>query len=259
MTVITLTSDFGLSDSYVGVMKGVISGIAPTARLVDLTHEIAPQNIPQAAYILAHSAPYFPPGTVHLAIVDPGVGSARRGLLVTTGRATYVGPDNGIFTHALLEREAQAWELDQPRFWLPRVSRTFHGRDIFAPVAAHSASGILPEELGHPIDDPVRLEQAAPARHADGHLSGVIVYVDRYGNLVSNVPAAWIEGGRWRCDLQGAGRSVPLVDTYAQVEVGAVLGLLSSGDTIEIAVRNGNAAHQLGVGVGTEIEVRPTK
>ena len=133
MAVISLTTDFGLADGFVGIMKGVILCIAPHVCFVDLTHEVAPQDVRQAAYVLARAAPYFPAQTIHLAVVDPGVGSARRPLLVTTERAAYVGPDNGIFTHALAEPGAQAWELDQPRFWLPQVSRTFHGRDIFAP------------------------------------------------------------------------------------------------------------------------------
>lgn len=153
MRLITLTTDFGLADGYVGTVKGVILGIAPDVRLVDLSHTVAPQNIRQAAHILAGAAPFFPAGAVHLAVVDPGVGSSRRPILVSLPGACFVGPDNGLFTFALEQAGAQVWMLDRPRFWLPAVSRTFHGRDIFAPVAAHLASGISPAELATPIED----------------------------------------------------------------------------------------------------------
>jgi len=257
MTVISLTTDFGLADGFVGIMKGVILGIAPHVRFVDLTHEIAPQDVRQAAYVLARATPYFPEATIHLVVVDPGVGSARHPLLVTTERAAYIGPDNGIFSHALAEPRAQAWELDQPRFWLPRVSRTFHGRDIFAPAAAHLANGIPPEQLGREIVDPVRLALAAPRRHSAGSLSGEIVTIDRFGNLISNIPAAWVATGAWRCRI--GGHNAPLLSTYASASSGALVGLVGSDGVVEIAVRNGNAAQQLGVGIGTPIELWTTE
>jgi S-adenosyl-L-methionine hydrolase (adenosine-forming) len=257
MTVISLTTDFGMADGFVGIMKGVILRIAPHVRFVDLTHDIAAQNVPQAVYVLARAAPYFPTGTIHLAVVDPGVGSARRPLLVTTERAVYIGPDNGIFTRVLTEPGAQAWELDQPRSWLPQVSRTFHGRDIFAPVAAHLANGIPPDKLGHPIVDTVRLALIEPHRHSDGSLSGEIVSIDRFGNLISNIPAAWVASGGWRCRI--AGRDAPLLSTYAEAVTGALVGLIGSDGTVEIAVRNGNAAQQLCVGIGTPVELWTTQ
>lgn len=255
MTIISLTSDFGTSDNYVGVMKGVILGLAPQAHLVDLTHAIEPQNVRQAAFVLAGAAPYFPAGAIHLAVVDPGVGSARRALLVTTARACYVGPDNGIFTPALAEPTAQAWLLDRPEFWLTRVSRTFHGRDIFAPVAAHLANGVAPHPLGQPITDPVRLGWPRPTRNAAGDVQGQVIYADHFGNLISNIPASWVATGSWRCQI--AGQDAPLVATYAGVADGALAGLISSGDTVEIAIRNGNAARQLGVGVEANITILP--
>ncbi|MCX7669480.1 MAG: SAM-dependent chlorinase/fluorinase [Anaerolineae bacterium] len=254
-TIITLTSDFGLRDGYVGTMKGVILSMAPHARLVDLTHEIEPQNIRQAIFVLAHAAPYFPPATIHVAVVDPGVGTARRPLLVTTPRARYIGPDNGIFTAALDEEGAQAWALDQPAYWLPRLSRTFHGRDLFAPVAAHLANGVPPERLGRPVDDPVRLAWPQPLRHADGHLTGEVIYVDRFGNLISNIPAAWLAGRRWQCEI--AGHVAPVVATYGEGAVAALIGLVGSSDTVEVAVRNGNAAQRLGVGTGETVVLWP--
>ncbi|MGC8779335.1 MAG: SAM hydrolase/SAM-dependent halogenase family protein, partial [Anaerolineae bacterium] len=233
-TIITLTTDFGLRDGYVGAMKGVILSLAPHVRIVDLTHEIEPQNIRQATFVLAQAAPYFPAETIHVAVVDPGVGTARRPLLVTTPRARYVGPDNGIFTAALGEEGARAWVLDRPAYWLPRPSRTFHGRDLFAPIAAHLANGVPPEQLGRPIDDPVRLAWPQPARHADGHLSGAIIHVDRFGNLISNIPAAWLEGRRWQCRI--AGHMAPVVATYGEGAVGALIGLIGSSEMLEMAV-----------------------
>jgi S-adenosylmethionine hydrolase len=256
MTIITLTTDFGLNDGFVGIMQGVILGIAPHARLVDLSHNIAPQNVRQASQILTRAAPYFPAGTIHLAVVDPGVGSHRRSLLVTTERARYVGPDNGIFSHALAQADAQAWMLDQPRYWLPQISRTFHGRDIFAPVAAHLAAGVAPAQLGRRIHDPVCFALPEPCRRPDGHICGEIVYVDHFGNLISNVPAGWVAQGGWTCRI--AGRNAPLAYTYAEVADAALVGLISSGGAVELAVRNGNASRTLNVGIGEKLELWPT-
>jgi len=256
MTIITLTTDFGLADGYVGIMKGVILGIAPAVCLVDLSHEIAAQDVRQAACVLARAVPYFPAGTIHLAVVDPGVGSQRRPLLVRAGQAFYVGPDNGLFTLALAEPVAQAFELDRPAFWRPAVSRTFHGRDIFAPVAAYLATGVPPERLGRPIADPVLLELPRPTRHPDGHIAGQVVYVDRFGNLVSDVPAAWVAGGRWRCEIAGR-QIVGLSGTYAEAAPGALVALIGSEDTVEIAVRDGSAAARLGVREGEPVLLWP--
>jgi S-adenosylmethionine hydrolase len=252
MTIITLTTDFGLNDGYVGTLKGVILGIAPDVQLVDLSHEIAPQDIRAAAFVLSRAAPFFPDGTVHLAVIDPDVGSHRRPLAVTTQRASYVGPDNGLFTSALAETGAQAWELDRPAFWLSDVSRTFHGRDIFAPVAAHLASGVPIQRLGSPIPDPVRLEMASPARHGDGYITGQVIYVDRFGNLITDIPGEWVVGDGWHCEI--AGRQIERVTmSYAAAAQGGLLALVSSAGTVEIAVRDGNAASLLGVSVGAPV------
>lgn len=256
MTIIALTSDFGLTDGYVGIMKGVILGIAPQATLVDLSHDIAPQDVRQASQVLARAAPYFPAGTIHLAVVDPGVGSRRRPLLVITERARYVGPDNGIFSHVLGQGDAQAWALDQPRYWLSQISQTFHGRDIFAPVAAHLAAGVEPERLGRRIHDPICFALPEPCRHPDGHISGEIIYVDHFGNLISNVPADWVARGGWTCRI--AGRNAPLAHTYAEVADAAPAGLISSSGAVELAVRNGNASRTFNVGIGETLELWPT-
>jgi len=256
MSIITLTTDFGTADGYVGAIKGVILGIAPDVRLVDLSHEIAAQDVRGAEYVLGRAAAFFPAGTVHLAVVDPGVGSRRRPLLITTPRASYVGPDNGLFTFALAEADAVTFELDRPEFWLPNISRTFHGRDIFAPVAAHVARGIAPDALGSPISDPVRLPLVAPLRRTDGHVTGHIVRVDRFGNLITDIPGGWVGEGRWCFEIAGR-RINQFGTTYGDAAVGELLILVSSAGTLEIAARDGNAAALLGVGVGDAAILRP--
>jgi|WetSurMetagenome_2_1015567.scaffolds.fasta_scaffold14948_2 S-adenosyl-L-methionine hydrolase (adenosine-forming) len=256
MTIITLTTDFGSADGYVGAMKGVILCIAPDVRLVDVSHEIAAQDVRGAGYVLGRAAAFFPRGTVHLAVVDPGVGSRRRPLLITTPQAIYVGPDNGLFTFALEEAGAAVFELDRPEFWLPNISRTFHGRDIFAPRAAHVARGVAPRALGSPICDPVRLPAVAPQRRADGHVAGHVIHVDRFGNLITDIPGGWVGEGRWRVEIAGR-RISQFGATYADARAGALLILVSSAGTLEIAARDGNAAAQLGVGVGEAVILRP--
>jgi len=254
MTIITLTTDFGLSDGYVGIMKGVILGIAADVQLVDLSHQIAPQDVRQGSFVLGNAVPYFPKGTVHLAVVDPGVGSSRRPLLVTTPEASFVGPDNGLFTFALTRSEARAWVLDRPRYWLPAISRTFHGRDIFAPVAAHLARGVPPEELGSPVSDAIRLEPLLPQRQGNRHILGHVMHIDRFGNLITNVPAAWLVDGDWACEI--AGHRIPHIsETYSAAQAGELLALISSSGMLEVAVRNGSAARLLGVGAGQTVHL----
>ena len=262
MSLITLTTDFGLADAYVGIMKGVILGIAPGVTLVDLTHEIGPQDVRHAAYAVSQAAPYFPPGTVHLVVVDPGVGSKRRALVVDSGGARYVAPDNGVLSYPLMQTGAQAYELTESQYWLPDVSRTFHGRDVFAPVAAHLARGTPPEKMGHRIFDAVRLPLDAPVRHPDGHISGQVVYADRFGNLITDIPADWVgpesESGSWHCEVDGQ-RIARLSTAYSEVLQGELLALISSAGTLEIAVREGSAAQLLGIGTGAPVRVYPTQ
>jgi len=256
MTIITLTTDFGMTDSYVGVMKGVVLGIVPDVHLVDLTHEIAAQDVRGAEYVLSRAVPFFPDGAVHLAVVDPGVGSHRRPLLITTSRACYVGPDNGLFTFAIVDPSAEVFELDRAEFWLPSVSRTFHGRDIFAPVAAHVARGVSRYDLGRPISDPVRLPRVMPQRHNDGHITGHVVHVDRFGNLITDVPGGWMAGGRWHVEVGGQQIS-QFGTTYGDAVLDTLAVLVSSADTVEIAVHGGNAAARLGVTAGESVILWP--
>jgi S-adenosylmethionine hydrolase len=187
MTILTLLTDFGTEDEYVGVMKGIILSIAPDVRLVDLSHQVPPQDIRRAAFLLMNAVPYFPPDTVHLAVVDPGVGTARRPVAVRTPAGTFVGPDNGLFSW-VLERvpEWTAVEIREPAYQLPLASSTFQGRDIFAPVAAHLAAGVPLEKLGPRVEDPVWLP---PPRLeiSDFVAEGEVLYADRFGNLVTSI------------------------------------------------------------------------
>jgi hypothetical protein len=257
MAIITLTTDFGLADGYVGIMKGVILRIAPEARLVDLSHEVPAQDIRRASAVLARAIPYFPDGTVHLAVVDPGVGGSRRALIVAALGSFFVGPDNGLFSEPLADTNARIYAADRPEFWLPAPSHTFHGRDIFAPLAAHLALGRQPEELGTPAGAPVRLPPApAPRRLPDGSLGGQVVHVDRFGNLITDVPGAWLAGRGWSCRI--AGQSIDRLSiSYSEAERGALLALVSSAGTLEIAVREGSAAASLGVGTGEPVLLLP--
>lgn len=257
MTLITLTTDFGVGDSYVAVMKGVILAIAPTARIVDITHQIAPQNVHEAAYVLSSAVPYFPPDTVHVVVVDPGVGSSRRPIAIQIGSARFVGPDNGVFTHLLAAAgPAVVVHLQNRAYWRPAVSHTFHGRDIFAPVAAHLAAGVPLDALGPSIDDPVLLDLAQPVQVADGKLRGQIVHVDRFGNLISSIPASWLAGKDWT--IRVAGHTLDGMQlSYAAVAPGQLVALVSSDDTLEIAVRDGSGAARLSVVVGEPVEAWP--
>lgn len=258
MPIITLTTDFGLADGYVAAMKGVILSIAPQATLIDITHQIAPQNVREAAYVLHTALPYFPPATVHVAVVDPGVGSVRRPMAARAGGSFLVGPDNGVFTYELqpANQPPVCIHLDKPDYWLAQISRTFHGRDIFSPVAAHLANGLSLEALGTPLDDPVRFDVQPPRREPDGSLRGQVIHVDRFGNLVSNLPGGWLASRVWTVHIAGRQIIGPSL-AYAEVAPGQLLTLVSSDATLEVAVRDGSAAERLGVAAGEPIEVTP--
>jgi S-adenosylmethionine hydrolase len=255
--LITLTTDFGRSDSYAGTMKGVILGICPEATLVDLSHEIPPQAVRQAAYLLSTAAPYFPPGTVHLAVVDPGVGSARRPIAVQTERATYVAPDNGLLSLALAASPARlAIHLTEPRYCLPQISTTFHGRDIFAPAAAHLACGVDPCQMGDTIRlaELVQLPALEPVQQQDGSWRGEVLHIDHFGNLVTSFRGSEVPA---QCSVGVAGELVTgLKRTFCEVEPGELVAYPGSGGFVEIAEREGSAAARLGIGVGAPVWVR---
>jgi hypothetical protein len=259
MKFITLTTDFGPGDGYVGAVKGVILSLAPNVTLVDISHDVPRQNVRHGMRVLARSVPYFPKATIHVAVVDPGVGSARRGIVLQTELAVFVGPDNGLFTPFLHERIACV-ALTNPATHRHPVSATFHGRDIFAPVAAYLARGTPLEELGPPVDDPISLPEPKPQHLPNGRLRAEVVNVDSFGNLITNVSAV-----EWRLmDQDGirvvaGGLSIAVRRTYADVAPGAVLALVGSDGYLEIAVREGNAATHLGLGVGSVVEVQGFK
>ena len=257
MAVVTLTTDFGLRDPYVAAMKGVILRLAPDSRLVDITHDVDSHDVVGAALVLEAAVPFFPAGSIHLAVVDPGVGTARRGLVVQSADATFVGPDNGLFTPILARGAWRAVELAAADQRLPRVSRTFHGRDVFAPAAAHLARGVPLERFGPEVDDPVRL--AWPEVHTvGGAIAGAVLHVDRFGNLITSIAADAVEGLGTEASIHIGGRRLPLVGTYADLPRGAAGALIGSSQRLEVAVREGSAAAILKARRGTPVAVSPT-
>jgi S-adenosylmethionine hydrolase len=257
--LITLTTDFGAQDAFVGTMKGVIWSICPGARIADLSHGVPPQDIRAGAQVLGRAAPYFPAGTVHVAVVDPGVGTARRPIALRLGSQYCVGPDNGIFTPLLLDSverggTAEFVALDNPAFWLPNVSHTFHGRDIFAPVGAHLANGVSLAELGTHISDLVWLPMPRPQRNGQGWVAHVTM-IDRFGNLTLDLRAYQLPpDSRVLFRINGA-EIQGMVDSYGQRSPGEVIALVDSADFVEIATVNGSAADDLKASVGDVVEV----
>ena len=243
--ILTLLSDFGLSDVYVGVMKGAIAQINPTLTIVDLTHQIPPQNIMAARFCLMNAYPYFPEGTVHVAVVDPGVGSSRRAIAVEFAGGFLVGPDNGLFSGVLSQSEAIiAVELTNTYYWrTSEPSATFHGRDIFAPIGAHLASGVALDKMGEEIDVATLVELAIPecTVTASG-IVGCIQYIDSFGNLITNIPGADVQGKTW--SIFASGVTIPGYQSYSDSEQGA-LALIGSHGWIEIAINCGNAQTDL--------------
>lgn len=262
--LITLLSDFGLKDVYVGVMKGVIAQINSRLTVIDLTHEIPPQNLAAARFNLMNAYPYFPIGTVHVAVVDPGVGSHRRGIALQIDAGFLVGPDNGLFSGVLHQtRVLAAVELTNPEYWrIPIPSTTFHGRDIFAPVGAHLASGVLLEQLGESIDPKTLVQLVIPDRTptASG-IAGCIQYIDRFGNLVTNIPGTEVQGKTWSVVVGDSPtqmlhhRTIPSSQTYSDRPLGEVVALIGSHGWVEIAVNGGNAQQILQMDWAAPVEV----
>jgi S-adenosyl-L-methionine hydrolase (adenosine-forming) len=255
--IITLLSDFGLQDTYVASLKGVILGICPAANLVDVTHLVPPQDVRAGAFLLANIYRDFPPGTVHLAIVDPGVGTDRRGLILKAAPYWFVGPDNGLFSWICTRETAwAAWSLDNSRYWRRPVSSTFHGRDLFAPVAAHLATGIPPDAFGSPWA-PQLASWSAVQHHAKA-LRGEILYIDRFGNVITNLDQAAVNEAAPAEYLivRVAGRSLQgLSTTYGTKPPGNLLALIGSHGFLEIAVNQGSASALLGCRVGEAVLV----
>lgn len=256
--VVTLTTDFGLTDPFVGIMKGVILGIAPTARIVDVTHGVPAQNVVVGAYALASAVRWFPRGTVHVAVVDPGVGTGRRALLVETVDGWLIGPDNGLLSLAAPARAVrQIFDVSRSAYRLRPVSRTFHGRDVFAPVAAALVTGVALDRLGRAVRSMCRLRQPVPRRRGTA-LVGAVLWVDGFGNLTTNVSetvlARSFRGGRLSITI--AGHVVPFRSSYAGVAAGRPVALVNSSDLVEIALNGGSAAVRFDAGPGSAIEIR---
>lgn len=256
--VITLTTDFGLDDPYVGIMKGVILQICPTCRLVDLTHNVPQGNVLRASLVLRAALDYFPPGTVHLVVVDPGVGSSRHPIALHDRGAYFVGPDNGLFWFlADDDPPPRVVTIQSKAFVLPRTSSTFHGRDVFAPVAAHLALGVRLDELGSPERTVVRLDLPKPMRLSSRKVSGSIIYVDHFGNCISNVAPEELgidlSKGAWIVHCQAG--ELPVRRFYSEVDPGTALAVVGSSGHVELSVRDGSAALQLDLGTGTSFEI----
>ncbi|MBI3539481.1 MAG: SAM-dependent chlorinase/fluorinase [Candidatus Eisenbacteria bacterium] len=262
--LITFTSDFGRSDWFVGVVHGAIHAIAPEARVVDLTHDVPLGHVARAAFVLEAAASDFPAGAVHLAVVDPGVGTARRALAVRARGQTFVGPDNGILDWALADPAAIAHAATERRFFREPVSRTFHARDVFAPVAAHLALGVPLESFGGRIRDPHRLDRSGPRRD-DGRLIGRIAFVDHFGNALTNITEqdlsdAFPMVAPAALDVLVAGRALRgLARAYGDSKPGTLLAIIGSSGRLEIAQVAGDASARLGLGEGDEIAVRATR
>ncbi|MBI4339793.1 MAG: SAM-dependent chlorinase/fluorinase [Chloroflexi bacterium] len=293
--LITLLTDFGLADPYVGVMKGVMLGINPRIVAVDLTHQVAPQNVLEGAFQLGAAWRFFPRGTIHVAVVDPGVGTQRNALAVQYGGHAFLCPDNGLLSFVLpppspppallhvvgrdgawLPRPLRRWSrrkpaltfapyqqatppgvrayaLSNPRYWRPQVSSTFHGRDVFAPAAAHLSLGVPVEELGEPVDRLVRLHIPEPRREG-GRLVGCVLHIDRFGDIVTSIPAEALADFGEGVRVELAGRRIQgLAQSYAAGR--GLVALVGSHGYLEIALANGDAARELGVRVGEEVEV----
>lgn len=256
--IITFTTDFGLRDPYVAEMKGVVLGIAGAGTpLVDVTHDVQRHDVAEAALALEAAAPFFPASTIHVAVVDPGVGTSRRGLVVASCGQLFVGPDNGLLTPFLGGDEWSAFEIASPEHRLAVVSRTFHGRDVFAPAAAYLAGGLAPAQLGPAVADPVRLAWAE-MREVAGAIAGSVVHVDRFGNLVTSIHADSVTGLGTQTRLRVSGRLLRMVGTYGDLDHGEVGALRGSSGRLEIAAREASAAALLKARRGTPVLVSRT-
>lgn len=256
--IVTLTTDFSMQDGFVGAMKGVLLGINPRVQIVDIAHDIRPQDILEAAFVLTDTYGYFPRGTIHLVVVDPGVGSARRPIIVQSEDYFFVGPDNGVFGFVYdLEEAQEIVQISNPNLMMPEVSDTFHGRDVFAPAAAYLSTGVMLSQFGPPVLDPVRLEFPEP-RIEENALIGEVIRIDHFGNLITNISRSEFQefvGDHGFEIIAGAVGLRKVEPSYAAVPKGAPVAIFSSSGFLEIAVNYGRAHDVLKMGRGEPIRV----
>ncbi len=259
MSIITLTTDFGLKDGNVGVMKGVIAKIAPSAQVVDLSHLIPPQDVFGGALILGRSVPFFPDNSIHVGVIDPGVGTQRRPIAAQLGKHLFVGPDNGLCTFLIQAAQKLGlpnlfYHLDKPQFWLPEISYVFHGRDIFSPVAAHLANRIPLDELGTRIFDPLEIEIPAPRQSQNGWM-GEVTHIDHFGNVATNIMRELL-GQQKVASVRINGQTIHgLNNTFGERMPGDLVSLFGSTGNLIVSVVNGDAAGRLGTHRGDPVEV----
>ncbi len=261
LPIITLLSDFGLRDPYVAGMKAVILSIYPDAKIFDISHDVEKFNVRMGAFILASAAPYFPVGAVHLAVVDPGVGTKRRPIIVETGRSLYVGPDNGLLMlSALIEGVTNVYHITNEKYVLPEVSRTFHGRDIFAPVAACLASGIKVSEFGPEVKYFEKPPFSEP-NVKNGEVYGEILYIDSFGNATTNISADLLQrikitdGASLKINVGEKRTVLKLSSAYDEVPTQTPLAIIGSSNFLEISVNQGNAAEKFRAKVGDAVKI----
>jgi len=258
-SVITLTTDFGLKDPYVAEMKAVILSISPNATIVDITHEVEKFNIRMAAYVLTSATPYFPKGTIHVVVVDPGVGTKRRAILIQTKQGYYVGPDNGVLALAAKNQSIKhIYKIANPKLMLPKISNIFHGRDVFAPAAAHLANGTPPAEFGPEIHEVVAPKFVKVVRRK-GMLVGEVLHVDGFGNIITNLGEKELELMDVKdvvdMKLKDVRLKLPLCKAYAEVETQKPLATIGSHNFLEVSINQGNAAQAFKIKSGEKVKL----
>lgn len=251
--ILTLTTDFGLIDNYAGIVKGIIVYLNPCARVIDVTNQIPPFNIEAGKYMLETTYRNFPPGTIHLGIIDPGVGTRRKSLIVETKDHFFVGPDNGLFSFLTQRQIKRAVSITKKKYFLKDVSPTFHGRDIFAPVAAYLSRGVEATEFGPEIKKIVRLRTRKPKTRA-GYPAGEIIYIDHFGNMVTNIKAGDIPSGKTAVFLNDTAVG-PVKKTFGTVRTGRPVCYINSFGRLEIAVNKGSAAEYFGIDYGSKAKI----
>lgn len=255
--LIAMLTDFGLKDWFVGTMKGVILGINPSAKIVDISHDISPQNVMEASYVLKSSSSYFPDRTIFLVVIDPGVGSNRKAIIVKTSSFLYVGPDNGVLSGIYRQEEAEVIEITNKAYFLPEISNTFQGRDIFAPVSAYLSMGVPPCLMGTKIDSIKTIEAMKPSIYDNKTVCGSIIYIDRFGNLITNLCEDFFaDHGIDYKSISIKGNIINgLSNSYSEKPPGGLLAIKGSSGYIEISVNQGNAGELLQAGTGDKVIV----